>query len=669
MKKYIFVLFIISLSSCYKKENKSSKTIVFPYNEYNQLLGKQKKQFLDSLYKVVETVPNNEQGVKYLFDLSTEYYYINDFPKSLKISRDLLEIAKDKSDTLNIAKAYSFIGDTYDQNHKDSAYFYYQKAQKLFQIIGNEENVGKMIFNKAYILFYEGNYLQSEIELSNALQLLKSNSNHQLLYTVYNLMGCNLENLGDYETALEYFKQAKNQLNMAREARIDYNGYSNCDVAIASNIANMYDKMHKYGKSIEILKPLLNKELENRWPNDYAIVLGNLGSSMMKKGNLNGVESMLYKSFNISLQHGNQTTILYKSITLGDYYLTIKDTAKSLQFLKKSLISGKKIKANNEIKLIYELLAKADPKQDSYYKEKIIQLTDSLAKAQRKINNKYARIAYETSVIEDENKILTKNNLYLLISSFILIVLFMGILVFRYWKNKRKELEFQSQLQSAEIELFELMQQYQIDLNHTKVIEQNRISKELHDSVTNKLLGVHLVLKTLNESNEIDIKEKRKKYIEEIHAIENEIREITHDLRTEEIDPHFDFKMLLLNCIQQADEMGTTRFNLDCNPMIDWESVSGLIKITLYRIIQEALSNVSKYAEASECQVVISIKDKQTIDLLISDNGKGFDINTVTTQGIGLKNMKERAEKVNSNLSITTQLGEGTQIQCSFTID
>jgi thioredoxin-related protein len=121
MKKIIFVLFIISLSSCYKKDNKSSKTIVFPYNEYNQLLGKQKKEFLDSLYKDVETVPNNEQGVKYLFDLSTEYYYINDFPKSLKISRDLLEIAKDKSDTLNIAKAYSFIGDTYDQNHKDSA--------------------------------------------------------------------------------------------------------------------------------------------------------------------------------------------------------------------------------------------------------------------------------------------------------------------------------------------------------------------------------------------------------------------------------------------------------------------------------------------------------------------------------------------------------------------
>jgi tetratricopeptide (TPR) repeat protein len=308
MKKIIFVLFIISLSSCYNKDNKSSKTIAFPYNEYNQLLGKQKKQFLDSLYKVVETVPNNEQGVKYLFDLSTEYYYINDFPKSLKISRDLLEIAKDKSDTLNIAKAYSFIGDTYDQNHKDSAYFYYQKAQKLFQIIGNEENVGKMIFNKAYILFYEGNYLQSEIELSNALQLLKSNSNHQLLYTVYNLMGCNLENLGDYKTALEYFKQAKNQLNMARQSGIDYNGYSNCDVAIASNIANMYDKMHKYGKSIAILKPLLKKEIENRWPNDYAIVLGNLGSSMMKNGNLSGVESMLYKSFNISLQHGNQTT-------------------------------------------------------------------------------------------------------------------------------------------------------------------------------------------------------------------------------------------------------------------------------------------------------------------------------------------------------------------------
>ena len=93
MKKHIFILLALSLFSCFKKENTGLKTIVFPYNEYNQLLGKQKRKFLDSLYKDVATVPNNEQGVKYLFDMSSEYYYINDFPKSLKISRDLLEIA------------------------------------------------------------------------------------------------------------------------------------------------------------------------------------------------------------------------------------------------------------------------------------------------------------------------------------------------------------------------------------------------------------------------------------------------------------------------------------------------------------------------------------------------------------------------------------------------
>ena len=669
MKKYIFILLALSLFSCFKKENTGLKTIVFPYNEYNQLLGKQKRKFLDSLYKDVATVPNNEQGVKYLFDMSSEYYYINDFPKSLKISRDLLEIAIDKSDTLNIAKSYSFIGDTYAQDHKDSAYFYYQKAEKLYQIIGNDEHMGKMSFNKAYVLFYEGNYLQSEIELSKALQLLKSNSNHELLYTFYNLMGCNLENLEDYDAALDYFEQAKNQLKMAREAGINYNSYSNCDVAISINMANIYDKTYQYEKSITTIKPLITKELEDKWPNDYSIALGNLGYSMMKKGDLRGVETMLHKSLNASIKHGNQTTTFYKLITLGEYYLTVKDTAQSLRFLKKSLFLGKKIKANSEIKLIYELLAKAEPHQDSYYKEKIIQLSDSLAIAQRKTNNKYARIAYETSVIEDQNKVLSKNNLYLITGSFILIVFFVVILVLRYWRNKRKELEYQRQLQEANVELFELLQHYQIDLNQAKVIEQNRISKELHDSVTNKLLGVHLVLKTLNESDDSDTKAKRKKYIEDIHAIENEIREITHDLRTEEMDSHFDFKMLLLNCVQQANEMGTTRFSLDCDAMIDWESVSGLIKITLYRIIQEALSNVTKYAEASECKVVISLKDKETIEVSISDNGKGFDRKAIKSQGIGLKNMKERAEKVNSNLSITTQVGVGTQIQCSFKIN
>jgi signal transduction histidine kinase len=89
----------------------------------------------------------------------------------------------------------------------------------------------------------------------------------------------------------------------------------------------------------------------------------------------------------------------------------------------------------------------------------------------------------------------------------------------------------------------------------------------------------------------------------------------------------------------------------------------------LYRIIQEALSNVTKYAEASECKVVIVLRDKQTIDLSIHDNGKGFDKKAIKTHGIGLRNMKERAEKVHSNLIITTQLGVGTQIQCSFKIN
>lgn len=113
--------------------------------------------------------------------------------------------------------------------------------------------------------------------------------------------------------------------------------------------------------------------------------------------------------------------------------------------------------------------------------------------------------------------------------------------------------------------------------------------------------------------------------------------------------------------------MGATRFNLDCDPMIDWESVSGLIKITIYRIIQEAISNASKYAEASECKVVISLEDNQTIDLSIHDNGKGFDRNGIKSQGIGLKH-ERKSRKVNAHLSITTQLGAGTKIQCSFKI-
>jgi signal transduction histidine kinase len=106
---------------------------------------------------------------------------------------------------------------------------------------------------------------------------------------------------------------------------------------------------------------------------------------------------------------------------------------------------------------------------------------------------------------------------------------------------------------------------------------------------------------------------------------------------------------------------------LDCAAGIDWEAFSGLVKITLYRMVQEALSNVVKYAAATDCHITISQPDASTLLLTIRDTGKGFDLVTASS-GIGLKNMRDRARLIKADFRIESAVGHGTRIECKFVI-
>jgi signal transduction histidine kinase len=640
-----------------------NSNFIFSTPKYKRLETNEKILLLDSLREKNRGISSTISYLNFLFDLSTEYYNINEYSKSLIVSKTALSVSHDLKDTLSVARAYYYIGDAYEQKNRDSAYYYYQKSEKLYQLLANDELRAKMLFKKASILYFEGNYIESEIQLSNALQLLNNNFNHELSYTFYNLMGCNLEKLDDFENAHRYFNLAKKQLETLNKQDVYFNEKFNYNVVLSVNTANVFDKEKKYKKSIQELNSVLKDNIEKKWPTNYAVVLGNLGYSKMKSGNLEGVEMLLKKALNLSYKYNSEADAINKLINLGEFYLIKKDTTKSRNYLNRALVLGKKIKASNELKLVYDLLSKAEPQRDSYYKGKIIRLTDSLAIVQRKNRNKYARIEYETAVVEDANKELSSKNLYLIVG----VVVLVGALGVRYVIGQRKEIAYRKRLQVAEQELFDLMQTSQIELNGAREEEQNRISRELHDNVMNKLYGTRLHLGLLNANTSADAQEKRSEHIDELQTIENEIRAISHDLHTDSVASHFDYPVLLATCVQKADVNGTTLFTFESAPEIDWDSISGLIKITIYRIVQEALFNVAKYADATECKVTLSQPKLNSLLLTISDKGKGFDSASSTT-GIGLTNMKDRARLVKADLLIQSLLGQGTCISCRFMV-
>jgi len=664
---FLLSLLSIVFLSCKKNQGVIGNYSLFESKKYKKMDSRIKLGYLDSVYTSSNLLKNDSLNRNFLFNLSTEYYYLNASKKSFTVCGNILEMSIKAKDTFDIAKSYQYLGDCYETRKKDSAYYYYQRAEKLYRIIGNYEKVAKMMFLKAVILYYEGNYVESEIMVSEALQYLNKSNDIELLYSCYNLLGSNFEKLEEYDSALKYYLLAKKVLPDLLKNVKDVNKTINYKTASAVNIATIYDKTAQYDASIKSLNSIITPELKKNWETQYATAIGNLGYSKMKSGQLEGVEALFKEALKISMNNGNESDITYKYSNLGEYYAVVKDTIQSIDYLKKSLKLAEKQKSSDDIKYSLKLLSVIDYRNAPEYDKRYIVLNDSLVKAQRNNRNKFARIEYETSVVEEENKILNIKITTIITGSVLLCLLLIAIIIYRYIKSKKLEIAMLLKQQEAEKEVFKLLKENQIKMNLAKVSEQNRISRELHDGVLNKLYGTRLQLGILNESDTDEVKAKRLTYVDLLQEIEKEIRDISHDLHSDIFNGAFNFNSLLNNLINEQNELKVTHFSIEIDTTVAWENITGLVKITIYRIIQEAIQNVIKYADAKECCIEIINIDNKELQLTIEDNGVGFDSNKKENTGIGLKNMNDRAKILSSKLILTSELGKGTKIEIVIT--
>src|SRR5690606_5529862 len=128
---------------------------------------------------------------------------------------------------------------------------------------------------------------------------------------------------------------------------------------------------------------------------------------------------------------------------------------------------------------------------------------------------------------------------------------------------------------------------------------------------------------------------KRKNYLTELKNIEQDIREISHDLNREKSAVINNFEVIFNNLLEEQEVSHPAKVSYSISKNIQWEKISNNIKINIYRITQEALQNINKYASANT--ILITVVDAaEYIRLTIKDDGVGFDI-VKKSKGIGLQ--------------------------------
>jgi signal transduction histidine kinase len=284
--------------------------------------------------------------------------------------------------------------------------------------------------------------------------------------------------------------------------------------------------------------------------------------------------------------------------------------------------------------------AKKDYKSAFYYLKELQIAEDSLASQAvisktKELDKKYQTTQKEQKITLQKQEIEQKNtSIALLIAS--LVGLFLLIIAYYLWQkqktlkqDKTNSMNFTKQL-----------------LENTEV-ERKRIATDLHDSISHELLN----LKSIFKQDLITVNTK-------IDSIINDIRGISRNLHPVMFD-----KIGLVPNIEQLVERFQTQNDFLVHTEINYSgSLTSADELQIYRITQEALTNIVKYAKAHAAKIIIN-EEKDGILIEIKDNGKGFNVKETLNSGkaFGLHNIIERSRAIGGVAQIESSTG-GTVI-------
>jgi len=192
--------------------------------------------------------------------------------------------------------------------------------------------------------------------------------------------------------------------------------------------------------------------------------------------------------------------------------------------------------------------------------------------------------------------------------------------------------------------------------------ERSRIARELHDDINQRLAMVAISLKTAKDglqSSEGKTSRILEEAGEQVSELESDVQALSHRLHSSKLE-YLGLEAAASSFCRELSERHDVKIDFRCEGIP--EELSNEISLCLFRVLQESLHNAAKYSGINEFEVAI-VGAPHEIQLTVHDSGAGFDAKqTQNGHGLGLTSMKERMKLVRGELSIDSELGQGTTV-------
>lgn len=582
--------------------------------------------FNDLALAAAKKIDHKKAYIDYASRQSYLYNLLGDFKKGLEINQmgyDAALALNDKTSQLRTLAGLG-ISSSY-MNEYDKALDYYQRALNLALETKDDLRTAKMYGimagtynNMGYSVSMDSSLFYKAIELGKkALAIGRKLNDSLLISDNLNVIALAYNNLDKIEDALPYATESK---VIASE------------IGLSSNYAEAISKISKYARfkgnydeAINYAKEALSIHREMGNVMGIIINLKELAICYKYKGDFNNAIKTINEAIELAQKQEMDYILDGMYINKAEYLYGVKQYKDAYDFL----LSGQTL---------------ADSLRGADIKNKVNELEKK----------------YETAKKEQEILKLTTTQkvnrwiIYILLLAFIAFI----IIAFSTYRN----IKYKNKIVEQEKEQLKANQKLESTASIIKGQEEerHRLAKDLHDGLGGMLSGLKYTLNNMND-NVVISGQSAKTFDNAIHLLDQaigEMRKVAHNMMPESL-LKFGLDETLKDYISKMNASVPMQTHYQS---YNYTKIEQSTEINLYRIIQEAINNAIKHAQATDLYIQMDIQDDQ-VHITMEDNGIGFDTQDESLmKGIGLKNIADRVNYINGRLEISSNRDKGTLI-------
>ena len=633
----------------------------------NQLAWEYKNlKHFDSALTVLQKAESMAQGIDFPQGLADVYQtwgsvYSNQslYDSALLFQQKALNIQEKTGDLEGMASLYNNMSIIHQSKGE------YQKAreiltrsQSIWARLRRQKEIGDSYLNIGTLYFYQGHVDSCVMFITKALTIYEEQElpNFQV-YALANLGIIYSEELGDDEKAATYFQKI-----------IDIEGQVNSKnlVSLALNgLALIEKKKRNYAKATSLFERALIISKANQ--NNYEIsgILTNLAGISLEQGDFADARARYEKSIAIKRSIGDNRELIIPLTGLADAEIRSGNLSVANKLLDEAyelaVATGNKTSEREVLQMQIRL-----SKAQGTYKEAValydqfIAVKDSILNKDKIAAIEDVKGKYETEKKEQEIVLLNQENALkeaslqrntLLI--FGLVALLVILLLIFYLIRTRTAQQHQQVLQEQKIRMRETQMQAVIDSQER---ERKRFATDLHDGMGQLVSALQLNIQSMKAAGN-DLEKRDTLYgnstqlLKDVHT---EIRNIAFNLMPQTLVK----EGLKAAIIELARKVNNTE-GITVHPTFtDFDRrLSEIQEVSIYRVVQELLSNIMKYSQAKNVYIGITGYEEEVV-VTLEDDGIGYDLDQFkTSEGNGWRNISSRVNLVQGFIEIDTRPG------------